>query len=407
MRIAVRIIQVLVGILFILSGLVKANDPQGLSFKMQEFFEIWNADLAAGSFFAKNALINFFSFLHDHSLFLSVTMITLEIMAGVALLLGWKKKAILWLLLLLIVFFTFLTAYAYLSANPDGSPKFTNCGCFGDCLPLEPRTSFLKDLALLGMILFLLFGQKFIQPVFNKGIRTIILASSLLLSLLMQWYVLTYLPFVDCLPFKEGAHLPEKMKPPKNSVPSVYETRLRYRNTKTNEVKDMSQDEFNNSKIWEDKSWKWDTTLTKLVKKGNDIPEIQGFSLMGGESFDSTSGNTVKTDSTSIILSQSIAILGFGLEGAGDDWIEDLRSLVTVAKRKNIPVYFTSNNTGYFHKLFENNGIQVPVFSTDFTVIRTAARTNPAFYLLRSGTVDSKYSYRDINKLITNIEKSK
>ncbi|MGN6402666.1 MAG: MauE/DoxX family redox-associated membrane protein, partial [Flavisolibacter sp.] len=114
MRIFVRIIQIFVGVLFIISGLVKANDPLGLSYKMKEFFELWNSELAAGGFFLKNGLISFFELLHESSLALSVFMITLEIFAGVALLLGWMKNFILWLLLLLIIFFSFLTGYAYL-----------------------------------------------------------------------------------------------------------------------------------------------------------------------------------------------------------------------------------------------------------------------------------------------------
>src|SRR5687767_15686927 len=105
MKISVRIIQFIVGILFIISGLVKANDPLGLSYKMQEFFEVWNTSLGANSF-----LVSIFTYFHEHSLALSVFMIALEIMTGVALLLGWQKKLVLNTLLVLIVFFTFLTA---------------------------------------------------------------------------------------------------------------------------------------------------------------------------------------------------------------------------------------------------------------------------------------------------------
>ncbi|HLG38133.1 MAG TPA: MauE/DoxX family redox-associated membrane protein, partial [Chitinophagaceae bacterium] len=115
MKITVNIARVIVGLLFIFSGLIKANDPTGLSYKMQEFFEIWNTGLAAGSFFLKNPLISLFDFLHDHTLFLSVIIIAFEIIAGAALLLGWRMKLFIWLLLLLILFFTLLTAYAYFS----------------------------------------------------------------------------------------------------------------------------------------------------------------------------------------------------------------------------------------------------------------------------------------------------
>src|SRR6201990_3197332 len=111
MKILIALCRFWVGILFIFSGLVKANDPLGLSYKMQEFFEVWN--------------INWL----DHvTLAFSVLMIVFEIVAGVAILLGWRMKLFSWLLLLLIVFFTFLTGYAYLSG------KVRECGGFGDCL---------------------------------------------------------------------------------------------------------------------------------------------------------------------------------------------------------------------------------------------------------------------------------
>lgn len=208
MRIAVRAIQIFVGVLFILSGLIKANDPIGLSYKMQEFFELWNEGLARGS-----VLYGVLNFFHETSLLLSVSMITLEILAGVALLIGWKKKVVLWLLLGMIVFFTFLTGYAYLSG------KFTNCGCFGDCLPITPLTSFIKDIVLLVMIVFLLLGQRYIQPAFSKAGRLALLMGSLVLSAGLQWYVLNYLPIADCLPFKKGNNIAEQMKPPPGSRP--------------------------------------------------------------------------------------------------------------------------------------------------------------------------------------------
>jgi uncharacterized membrane protein YphA (DoxX/SURF4 family) len=189
---------------------------------MQEFFEIWNTDLAASSFFLKNALINLFTFLHNQSLALSIIMITLEILAGIALLIGWRKRLVLNGLLLLIVFFTFLTAYAYLSG------KFKNCGCFGDCIPITPFTSFMKDVVLLAMIVFLYAMQRYIEPLFSRrGQATAMLASFLLVAGL-QWYALNYLPPVDCLPFKEGNNIAEQMKIPPNAVPDSFAMKFIY-----------------------------------------------------------------------------------------------------------------------------------------------------------------------------------
>ncbi len=397
MKIPVRIIQIIVGVLFIISGLVKANDPLGLSYKMQEFFEIWNISLSSGNFFVKGSLIHLFNFLHEHSLALSIAMITLEIVAGIALLTGWKKKFVLWMLLVLIVFFTFLTGYAYLSTNADGSPKFTNCGCFGDCLPIQPQTSFLKDIALLLMIVFLINGQRFIQSIFSNRARTITLTTSLLLSLFFQWYVLNYLPLVDCLPFKKGNNIPAQMKPPPGSKPDSIAMRFIYeKNGKRFEFETLPADYA---------TYKFIDRIDKVIRKGNSDPKIKGFSLTGEEKLDSISGNKTKADSTQIILSQPLTVIGFGLDGAGKDWLNDFKKLVDVTKQKGTPIYFAVNDPAYFQKLFEENKINIQVFSCDFTIIRTAARTNPAFYILKEGTIIDKYSYRNIGQLINDLQK--
>src|ERR1700759_784783 len=120
------IIRWIVGLLFIFSGLIKANDPLGLSYKMQEFFEVWNMPS-----------------LDAYTLGLSIVMIVFEILAGVAVIIGWRMRLFAWLLLLLIIFFSFLTGYAVISG------KIRECGCFGNCIPLQAMGSFIKDLVLL------------------------------------------------------------------------------------------------------------------------------------------------------------------------------------------------------------------------------------------------------------------
>src|ERR1700712_5442941 len=90
MKLLVNISRMIVGLLFIFSGLVKANDPLGLSYKMQEFFEVWGM-----------------SSFNDYTLFFALVMNAFEIIAGVAVILGWRMKFFSWMLLLLIIFFTF------------------------------------------------------------------------------------------------------------------------------------------------------------------------------------------------------------------------------------------------------------------------------------------------------------
>lgn len=377
MRITTRIVQAIVAILFIVSGMIKANDPLGLAYKMEEFFELWVDGLKSGHFFAKAPLISLLDFLNDHTLFLAVTMIALEIVTGVALLLGWMKRFILYLLLVLIVFFSFLTGYAYLSG------KFTNCGCFGDCIPITPKTSFIKDLLLLALILFLLFGQRYIQPVFSTRTRAAVVSASLLLTLLLQWYVLTYLPLVDCLPMKKGNNLNVEIKPPKDAIPSIYETRLVYQNTKTDELKDMSQDEFNNSKIWEDPSWKWKETKTKLIQKGTDVPRLQNFSLK------TLNG----TDSTEAILNYPAYSVVYFVNPGKDAKLFD-RSYWN-QKAKQLPVFVVTSAPADFAGDTGNN---YQVFTSDGTVFRIAARVNPTIYLLKQGVIINKWPLSKIKQ---------
>src|SRR5258707_5336049 len=167
MKIIVSIARVIVGILFIFSGLIKANDPLGLSYKMQEFFEVWN-----------------FHWLDNFTLIFSIVMIVFEIVAGVAILLGWRLRLFSWLLLLLIIFFTFLTGYAYLSG------KVRECGCFGDCIPLTAGQSFTKDLILLVLIVFLFGVRGRIRPVLYQSGRVAVLVLATLCSFSFQWYLL-------------------------------------------------------------------------------------------------------------------------------------------------------------------------------------------------------------------------
>jgi len=162
------------------SGLVKANDPLGLSYKIQEFFEVWG-----------------WHALHDYTLAFALVLNVFEIVAGVAVIIGWQMKLVNALLLLLIIAFTFLTGYALFSG------KIKTCGCFGDCLPLTAAQSFMKDLFLFALIVLLIFlSNKYHQTEF-KLTAIIVLVISLVASVGLQFYVLKNLPIVDCLPYKK------------------------------------------------------------------------------------------------------------------------------------------------------------------------------------------------------------
>ncbi|HEY0057510.1 MAG TPA: BT_3928 family protein [Flavisolibacter sp.] len=365
MKAAVNIVRVLVAVLFIVSGLVKANDPLGLSYKMEEFFEIWNASLSSGSF-----LVSILHTLNEYSLSLSLLMIGLEIMAGVALLLGWKPKWVLSLLLILIIFFTFLTGYAYFSG------KFKNCGCFGDCLPITPLTSFIKDVVLLVFIAFLAWKHRYINAVFSKRREVYILVASLMLTIAFQWHVLTFLPLVDCLPFKKGASIQEGMKIPSNAITDSFAMKFIYK-------KEGKQFEFAPEELPADLgTYTFVDRTEKLVRQGNAEPAIKSFSLT------SLDGK----DYTSSILEEEQALLLFVLDFEGaEEWIGDFSTVYQAARKKGVPIFIVSSE-GARGKILVSGLLneEVVFLNCDRTAIRTAARVNPTLYLLSKGRVIEK-----------------
>lgn len=398
MKMAINIIRIFVGLLFIFSGLVKANDPLGTAYKMEEYFEVWNADLATSTSFLKNVLTNLFHFLNDHTLFLSVTMNAFEIIAGAALLLGWRMKLFSWLLLLLMVFFTILTGYTYKTGRP------TNCGCFGDCIKITPEYSFYKDVLLSILILVLLFARRHIKPLFSPGVNTGLMFLATVFSFGLQWYALRYLPPVDCLPFKKGNSIPEKMKMPANAVPDSIVMTFVYE--KQGQKVEFTADKF--PADFNDSVYKFVNRYDKLVRKGKDNePPIKGFSLTGAKNADSTGVETT-SDSTAVILSRPRSLLLFNniLPGSDPAWKNDLLAVYAEAHKKGIPFYFVTTNRDSAISIYSKMGFQdINVLSCDFTAIRTASRAVQTLYLLNNGRVEAKWSYANFDEAKKVIEK--
>ena len=372
MKLLVNISRFIVGVLFIFSGLVKANDPLGLSYKMQEFFEVW----------AQNpGLKNTMDWLHNYALPFSIIMITLEIVVGVGILLGIWKKFFSLLLLLLIIFFSFLTGYAVLSG------KIATCGCFGDCIPLTAMQSFIKDLILLILILIIFFGSKYIIPVLTPAANFILLIISVLIVSGFQWFVMRHMPVIDCLPFKKGNNLVELRKIPANAIPDKKDFIFIYK-------KDDKQQEFTRKNI-PDSTWEFVSREDIIVEKGfNNEPPVKDFYLS------TSSGN----DSTEALLNSTGAYYLFFVKdfSSGTDyWLNNFTAIHTMAKQRNIPLYIVASQASAAEQFFnKRNNYNLPILSLDATALKTAARTNPELYLMNGPVVENKWGWADFNKAI-------
>ena len=214
-------VQNFCGALFIVSGFVKAVDPLGTAYKLDQYFAEFESTFADTAF---SFLAPLFPALGEVGVALSVGTIMVEILIGIALLIGAWPKLTTWSFFGIMLFFTFLTGFTYLTGYvPDGvnffsfgewgdyvktNMKVTDCGCFGDFLVLEPKVSFLKDIFLLVPAVALLFNTEKMHQLATPKVRTGILAASTigLLLFCISNYVWD-IPQADFRPFKEGENI--------------------------------------------------------------------------------------------------------------------------------------------------------------------------------------------------------
>lgn len=355
MNLLIRIIQWVVGLLFIFSGLVKANDPLGLSYKMQEFFEVWGLQA-----------------LNSYTFAFAIVMNAFEIIAGIAVIIGWRMRLFIWLLLLLIVFFTFLTGYAHFSG------KIKSCGCFGDCLPLSSLQSFIKDILLLIFIFILLLHLPQVRPAFNDMTSNMIaVLVAIVFSFGFQWYTLRYLPVVDCLPYKKGNNLLELSKMPKDAVPDQYSFRFVYK-------KNGVQQQFTLTNL-PDSSWTFVDRQQVLVKKGrNNEPKIKDFLLRNADGVDVTHDILGQTGRYFLLFLNDPTHLN-----RNANWIQEIDRIAEYHR-----IYVVTSRVGATQDFFSGHkGLQgLPVFSCDGTAIKTAARATPVLYRMHGAVVEQKWA---------------
>lgn len=366
MKVLIHILRLLTGGLFIFSGLVKAIDPLGLAYKMQEFFEAWAND---------GYLPGLMKQLDHYVLGFSILMITLEVAVGVALLLGRWKKITLWLLLLLMLFFTFLTSYVLFSG------KIRACGCFGDCIPLTPIQTFTKDIILLLFVLTLMFGSKYILPMLKPWPSTMVWSAATMSVLLLQFYVLKHLPVKDCLPYRVGNNIIELRKMPADAIPDKYEYQFVYE-------KGGEQKAFPVTGL-PDSTWKFVERKQTLVQKGqNNIPQINDFSLTTADGIDSTEALLGQPGTYYLLFVKDL-----------DDYPLDQQEDIALVKRllKQHPVYIITSARDKVTQRFA--GLAVPVFTCDATAIKTASRTKPALFEMNGPVVAHKWGWADFSDI--------
>lgn len=355
--------RIFVGILFIISGLIKLNDPIGFSYKLAEYFgePVFNMP-----------------FLVPFALAIALFLVILEVVLGVMLLIGYKSKFTINSLLLLIVFFTFLTFYsAYFDVVRD-------CGCFGDALHITPWQSFTKDVVLLFFILILFFNRKLVNPLFGNTVQNILAFASIASCIFMGYWVINHLPLIDFRPYKVGTNIQKGMRIPDNAPKSVVEMVFIYKvNGVDKEFSEKDLMALPEGATFVDRK-------DKVITEGY-IPPIHDFAMeKDGSDYKDEFLNEPKL----------VMIVAYDLVHADKAGLIKLEKLNQEAKAKGYKVIgMTASSPEEIAKSKKEFGLTFDFYFCDATALKTIERANPSIVVLEKGTILQKVHYNDIADL--------
>jgi uncharacterized membrane protein YphA (DoxX/SURF4 family) len=348
-----QVARFFVGGLFIFSGLIKLNDPVGTQIKMEEYFEVFATDFGA-----------FFHLFIPWALEIGLIMIVLEIVLGVALLFFFRMNLTAWTLLLLLVFFTFLTGYSAITN------AVTDCGCFGDAIKLTPWQSFYKDLVLMVFVLHLFWYRKKYVPVLRSREGWAVVLATALISFYAGIYAIRHLPFIDFRAYHVGANIPEQMRPPEQ--PLIEYTFKR------------GEEEVRATSFLTEPGLTY--VSSRVLNEDQIKPKITDYTVTSPEGEDLTQATFVGS---------KLMVVMYDVAKASPDNIERVRQLTQQLEGKVDCYILTSSEAATVDAFRHEHQLAIPFYFTDATVLKTIIRSNPGLALWRDGTVLGNWHHND------------
>lgn len=355
MKFITQISRILVGALFIISGLIKANDTLGFSYKLIEYFEIFKMP-----------------FFEPYATPISMFICIFEIISGVALLIGIYNRLNAWLLLLMIAFFTILTGYSAITH------KVTDCGCFGDAIKLTPMQSFMKDIVLLVLIIVIFINFKYIQPLFNIVISNIALSVSFLVATAFTFYTYMFMPVVDFLPYKIGNNIQALSTLPPDAPRDEIVMIFVYE-------KDGKKYEFSTNTLPVDiDKYKFVERIDKVIKEAPK-PPIHDFKIYDETGIENTD-SLFSSDEYKLMLIQtriedSRKGTAAQIAELSNEWLIQHREFWAL----------TASNLAAANTYQKENQFPFKYYNMDATPLKSMVRSNPGLILLKKNIVIKKW----------------
>lgn len=353
----VNLCRFLLGALFIFSGFVKAVDPLGSFYKIQDYLTAFG-------------MISWFpSYL---PLFFGVILSAVEFCAGVFLFLGIRRKVAATLALLLMCVMTPLTLYLAL-ANP-----VSDCGCFGDAWVLTNWQTFGKNIVLLIAAIAVFRRQDMIVPFITAKMEWMISMYTFLFVFALSFYCLANLPILDFRPYKIGVNIKAGMEIPEGSKPSVFESRFVLE-------KDGKRQEFT-LENYPDSTWTFVEARTVLKEKGYE-PPIHDFSMMSLDTGEDITDSVLSDNGYTFLL------VAHRIEEADDSDIDLINEIYDYSVEHGYGFYaLTSSPEDEIELWRDKTGAEYPFCQMDDITLKTIIRSNPGLLLIKDGTILNKWS---------------
>lgn len=351
MNIYKKVASFLIIAIFLFSGFIKLNDPIGTEIKLEEYFDVFSQDFPWMGGFWKS-LIPF-------SLIFSIGLSSLEVILAIALLVNYQTKRVLWILLGLIIFFSFLTFYsAYFN-------KVTDCGCFGEAIKLTPWTSFGKDI-----FLFVLISSLFFTNIIQTNKQTFItVLISALLSIGFGVYAYFYLPVWDSLPYAVGQNIPKNMEQ-REALKFQYTYKIKGEVVTLLEMPSDTSAEF---------------VSMEAINEKEARPLITDYKIWIDNDTTDYTKESFKGNRLMIILPN--------IHHTKKDAFIAIAKIAKELEQKNITTWLLSAaTTEETTALRHQYQLSFPVMSADTKILKTIIRSNPGLWLLSNGTVKGKWS---------------
>lgn len=354
--------RIILGIVFIFSGFVKVVDPLGSAYKFTDYFNAFKL-----------------GFLEFSSLPLGVLLSAFELVLGLTLILGYRRRTVFWILMWFMSFFTLLTLVLAIF-NP-----VSDCGCFGDALILTNWQTFLKNAVLMVFVVTLYFHRKYELETKNSfGEWMVVLFLFAGFSGFSLWNY-RHLPLMDFRPYDVGTVIQDEMEIPEGAPIDEYETTLTYKNRETGKSKAFGINDYPRDSLL----WEFESSESKLVKKGYESP-IHDFAIMDAYGTDLVDRILTDKGYSLLMISYNLSKADKPSLNKAGDWSQ----LEILAK--DFTFYaVTASPSEEVESISSSQGLGYEIHAADEIMLKTIVRSNPGFMLLKNGIIIGKWGYRD------------